>query len=236
MRTDMPKYQCPECEAVLRRDTPLAAGKKIKCPKCETVFLPESDEEAPPPPTPKKKPKPAAKAPPSDDDDDQVGGTYGVETEKADPAADKAKKAVKYGSLRDKFEKSKRGPAMAETVRPSNLILMQGIINCLAAITLMIYALWPFIFSESSPQGAAAREKVLIMVGAVVLFALGCMVSYGASKLQDLESYNWAMAGSIMAIISLAPTGAIGGLWAIQVLKKEEVIDGFEETLTARDY
>ena len=46
----MPKYQCPECEAVLRRAEAIAPGKKIRCPKCEAVFpanpLPD-DEPAP---------------------------------------------------------------------------------------------------------------------------------------------------------------------------------------------
>jgi len=233
----MPKYQCPECEAVLRRETPIAEGKKIKCPKCESVFAAVAiGEKKAPAEDAQKKAKAKPKAPPPDDEDDEVGGNYGLEKEEVDETAEKAKKGVKYGSLRDKFEKSKRGPAMAETVQPSNLCLMQGIIDCIVAIVLMMYALWPFIFSEASPKGADAREKVMIMVGAVALFALGCGCCYGASKLQDLESYQWAMAGCIMAIISLVPVGAVGGFWGVHVLKKEEVKDGFEETLTARDY
>ena len=43
----MPKYQCRDCHAVLRRAEAIATGKKIRCPKCESVFaaqpMPDDD-------------------------------------------------------------------------------------------------------------------------------------------------------------------------------------------------
>lgn len=232
----MPKYQCPECEAILKRDTAVEEGKKIKCPKCEVIFkaraLHETEEEKE---REKKKAKSSAARTSSDDDDDEEeGGTYTVvEDTKGDDAR---AKDVNYGSLRDKFAKSKRGPAMAETVRPSNLVLMQGFIDGLAGLGIVIVALWPFIFSEEAPKGTAARNKILFMLLGVFVFAIACVICYGASKLQDLESYTWAMIGCILAIISVAPTGAAGGIWGIVLLKNDEIKDAFEETQTMRDY
>src|SRR5215207_1363664 len=113
----MPKYQCPECEAVLRRAEAIPAGKKIRCPKCEAVFaaraMAEDEEEAPAasyalagssaPPKPKV---------PVEDDEDST--PYGVIKE--DP--NEARPEIHLGSLRDRFAKSKIGPAMYKTVVP----------------------------------------------------------------------------------------------------------------------
>jgi DNA-directed RNA polymerase subunit M/transcription elongation factor TFIIS len=243
----MPRYQCPECEAVLKRDTAVEEGKKIKCPKCEVIFKakamrPSKEEEEEEKEKAKKKDEKKAKAAAgapaagAEEEEEEEGGTYSVIKEPEDPEAEARRKEINYGSLRDKFEKSKRGPAMAETVRPSNFILMQGIIDCIAGVGLLMVMLWPFIFSEETPRGSAARNKILFMVLGVFIFAIGCLISYGASKLQSLESYNWAMTGCILAAISLLPTGAAGGIWGIVVLKDEDVIAGFEETKDARDY
>jgi len=246
----MPKYPCPACDAVLKREAPVPTGKKIRCPKCDFTFTAVNDEDdepvkKKPTPAPKKEadaPKKKVKAPkPSgDEDDEEVGGTYGLNTTEEDAEAKepkkKKKKEVEYGSLRDKYEKSKRGPAMAKTVKPSNLILLQGIIDCIVSLVTFVVGLWPFIFSAAMPRGGEATNQILIMLGGILGFGVGCLVCYGASKLQDLESYQWAMVGSILAIISILPTGLIGGLMSIKVLKDEEVLDGFEETVDARDY
>jgi len=242
----MPKYPCPACDAVLKREMPVPSGKKIRCPKCDFAFTAVNDEDDEPvkkkaKPAPKKEadaPKKKVKAAPKpsdDEDDEEVGGTYGLNTteeeaEAKDPKK-KKKKDVEYGSLRDKYEKSKRGPAMAKTVKPSNLILLQGVINCITSLVTFVIGLWPFIFSAATPRGGEATNQILIMVGGVLGFGVGCLICYGASKMQDLESHQWAMVGSILAIISVLPTGLIGGLMGIKVLKEEDVIEGFEETI-----
>lgn len=235
----MPKYQCPECFTVLKRDDTVEEGKKIKCPKCEVVFEAEAmTERGEKKPEPKKKKKAKAKAEPvkKAGDDEDEGGFYGVREEAEETAEEKDRRKVELGSLRDKFAKSNRGPAMATTVGPSNLLLLQGIVDCLAALALLVIALWPFVFSHDMPKGGRATEKIIMMVVAVFIFAVGCVVCYGASKLQDLGSYKWAMTGCVFGIISVLPTGAIGGVSGIMALKEETVKAGFEETLTTKDY
>jgi DNA-directed RNA polymerase subunit M/transcription elongation factor TFIIS len=231
------KYQCPECEVVMKRATKVEEGKKIKCPKCESIFkavpIDDPDEEK----AREQKSKTAQKkaAVPNDEDDDE-GGTYVVAEERADTAADVKAKEVSFGSLRDKYPKSKRGPAMAKTVAPSNLILMVGALTGIAALVYLCWGIWPFIFSEQGPTGAAARNRALLIASAVLLFACAALICHGGSKLHTLESQNWAMAGSILCILfGVPPFGIAAGVWGIVTLKDEEVLAGFEETAEKRD-
>ena len=222
----MPKYQCPECEAVLKRDMPVAEGKKIKCPKCEVIFKPVAMREAAEPEAERKKAKPVKKAAPAPvDDDDEIGGSYGVAEEKEDDDKEKKKKALNYGSLRDKYAKSKRGPAMAKLINLSNGLLFIGIVLFLASLAGVIVGLWPFVFSENMPRGAAARGKIFQIVGSVLgLVYAGC-ICFGGSKMHDLESYGWAMAGSIMTAVSGVGTGIAGLVIGLSIYNSAEEDD-----------
>ncbi len=272
----MPKYQCPECEAVLKRETPVAEGKKIKCPKCESIFKPVPMREAGAEPAPvKKMPKPVAKPAAVVDEDDEykIGGSYGVAAEKEDTAEEKKKKDVNYGSLRDKYAKSTRGPAMVRVVKLTNGLLMVGLVVALGGMATVIVGLWPFVFTQEMPRGSEARTQILKIVAGVISFIYGGCICYGGSKMHDLGSYGWAMAAAVMTtiagaagiisglvwlfnitrtegeegpnfiliIVDLAVLGAVTyatvvGSKTIARLREESVRDGFEETLTARDY
>jgi len=216
----MPKYQCPECAAVLRRENPVAPGKKIRCPKCETVFVAEPiRDEAPAGDNVKKKPRPETKAEakplpkkPVDDDEDEEGGTYGIAADEPEDA-NKKNRDVDYGSLRDKYEKSTRGPAMARLVNMSSGMLAIGILTVLGSVIGIMVLLWPFIFSDDSPTGREARTQILLIVAGVFGGVYGGCICYAASKLHELESYAWSIAGVILiGIIGLGFTicGIIG--------------------------
>jgi hypothetical protein len=197
----MPKYQCPECEAVLKRETPVPAGKKIKCPKCEVVFAPEALRDvAATPENVKKKAKAAKKSAPTDDDEEE-GGAYELNKGGDETPAEKKKKKVNYGSLRDKFAKSKRGPAMARVVSLSNKTLLLGIIYAILCLIGIMSGLWPFIFSDKPPTGGAAGAKIWQVVSSVVMLIYVFCVCVGGSKMHTLESYAWAMTGAVMMLI-----------------------------------
>lgn len=227
----MPRYQCPECDAVLKREQPVPAGKKIKCPKCEFVFAAKvlSEEEEKPRAKPAKAkiakkedlPIPLAVAPVANpnDDDDLIPYTI-VHTDE-----DKDKPELYFGSLRDKYAKAKRGPAMAKTVTASNILIGEGILSCFGAIGILLWAIFPLVFSHDPLTDKQVREQVLLMVVGVVVFAWGSVICYGASKLQNLDSYRWSMIGACMGLLPL-----LGGIMAIVVLRDEEVVAGFEET------
>ncbi|WP_020472105.1 hypothetical protein [Zavarzinella formosa] len=284
----MPRYQCPECEAILKRAEAVPAGKKLKCPKCAFVFAPKALPEEPkeetiglagePPPPP---PKPAAKKVVYEDEDGPIGlaadpvddkpkaptaaqkkeekaaeeeedskGQYGVLTEKKEEAAPE----INFGSLRDKFAKSKVGPAMYLTVNASNWLLRLGIFSCICAIAKAFFDIFPLIFCEVSPIRPFIRPQITLLIFDFIVFCLGGVMCAGASRLHDLRSFTMAMIGSIMAIVIympicimaagffillFGPAGlmmavAIGlisfvGVWCIIVMLKPAVREGFKE-------
>lgn len=250
----MPKYQCPECEAVLRRAEAIAPGKKIRCPKCEAVFpanpLPD-DEPAPEqaagyalagaPSTPTK-PKPLP--------DEENSDPYRVIKE----TGDEPKPEIHLGSLRDKFAKSKIGPAMFKTVLPSNWLLRLGLFSCVVAVAWFGFALFPIVFCEVTPLRPFIRPRVDMMLRATLMFSFGSIMCLGASKMHDLTSYAWSIIGACMALLIYVPTGiltalllllifgplamllaaavlglSLVGVWALIVLFNPLVREGFRE-------
>lgn len=194
-----------------------AADKKAKTPAAAASEAPAKKEEAK---------KPAH----SDGDEDESGGTYGVVKE---AGQENAEPAVKFEDLRKKFPKSKRGPAMAITVTPSNLMILFGMIGALFDIGWFMRHLWPFIFSNDVPKGNAATNHIIWLVACVISFCIHCLVCYGASKMHTLESIGWAWTGAILSIISCGILGWIAGGMAVAALQRDEVKEGFEETLNA---
>lgn len=338
----MPRYQCPECEAILKRDLAVPAGKKLKCPKCAFIFAPKALPEAvkpepakkaePPKLGPKKEEPVGLAAPPAPvfqpavgsaekvvededgiigladlntaydqnagaiklafqptvggkdkvvededgaiglapetdspnikntaqkkkqekDDEDEGAGNYGVLTEKKEDAPE-----VNFGSLRDKFAKSKIGPAMYMTVGPSNWLLRLGLFSCTAAVLKAFYDVFPLIFCEVAPLRPFIRPQITLMLFDLIVFGLGAVMCSGASRLHDLGSFAWAIIGSVMAIViympiciaaasilllMFGPTGlmmaiAIGmisfvGVWCLIVIFKPAVREGFKERET----
>lgn len=219
----MPKYQCPECEAVLRRADAIPAGKKIRCPKCEAVFpakaMAEGDEDAK---AASKEPaagyalagaptKPAK--PPVDDDDEENSNPYGVIKE--DP--NEVRPEIHLGSLRDRFAKSAIGPASFRTVIPSNWLLRLGLISCIVAVATFIVGVWPIIFCEANPLRPFIRPRVTIMIGATIQFSFGAIMCIGASRMHDLTSYPWAIVGSLMAILIYVPKAIMNAMEMIKI-------------------
>src|SRR5262249_20310934 len=192
----MPKYQCPECEAVLRRAEAIAPGKKIKCPKCEAVFPAKA--------LPEDEPAPAAaegaqtygvagakaEAPPKPPlDDDENSDPYRVIRE----TGQDNKPEIYLGSLRDRFAKSKIGPAMYKTVIPSNWLLRLGLFTCIVAVIYFIVALFPIIFCEATPLRPFIRPRVNLMIHATFMFVFGGIMCTGAARMHDLTSYTWSI-------------------------------------------
>jgi hypothetical protein len=213
----MPKYQCPECEAFLRRAEAITPGKKIRCPKCEAIFpakaLPD-DEPEPGAATGYAvagAKAPAPKAPPVEEEN---SNPYAVIRE----TGDDIKPEIFLGSLRDRFAKSKIGPAMYKTVIPSNWLLRLGLFSCVWAVFLFIYGLWPIIFCEANPLRPFIRPRVDIMLRATAIFSFGGIMCIGAAKMHDLTSYPWSIIGSIMALIIYIPIGIIFALLIILIM------------------
>jgi phage FluMu protein Com len=253
----MPKYQCTNCEAVLRRAEAIAPGKKIRCPQCEAVFpanaLPDDE--------PAKEPAagyavagapagPKAPPPKTVEEEAENSNPYAVIRE----TGEEVKQELYLGSLRDKFAKSKIGPAMFKTVIPSNWLLRLGLFSCAAAMFYFILGVWPIVFCEADPIRPFIRPRVSIMIHATFMFTFGAIMCIGASKMHDVMSYTWSIIGAIMALLIYIPTGimfalfivlilgpigmllaalvlalALVGLWCLIVLMSPLVREGFRE-------
>jgi hypothetical protein len=212
-------YRCPECGANLKLANPVAPGKKLKCPKCQTIFAPTAESAAPPKaaaPKPAAKaaaPKPLAAPKPKPVVDDEEDGAYAVirepepppkeEEEEEDEAPAKGKKKGAKGKKKKETEaevkqrapRSKRGPAASELQAPSNALLSASAVSCVCAVVSFMVVLWPIVFSDKPVEN---WEERLLWIGAIVTaFLYNGVVALGAVKMQNLESYVWAMIAAV---------------------------------------
>jgi rubredoxin len=234
----MPSYTCPNCGTDLQRKEPIPAGKKMKCPVCAHIFAPVAVEapaadedlpiklaDEPEPPKPaapaaasssskakggKGPPPPPVKAQKDVEEEEDDRKDYGVVQEKEEE--DGKKPEISYGSLRDKFAKSKIGPAQYITVKPSNWLLRLGLFSCIMGLFMAVVACWPIIFSLVPPPRVFIRPAMNVALIGFAQFCCGAFICYGASKLQDLTSFPIALAGSIVACLFYTPFCIIAGL------------------------
>src|SRR5579871_1917102 len=221
----MHQYTCPKCKALLRRQEPVPAGKKLKCPKCATIFAPDS----------------AANSKAKDDDGDRT--PYVVVTDAdTDESIQEERQRAAMGLVTDPFEKSKRGPAQRLVIVPSNFLTAAGILMGIACIGLFLYGIFPLVFQtyyldtphykaispaqRASEWKSVQTERAIYMSGAIVGFLYAGLIMVGAFKMRTLESYGWAVAGSIMCILSpLLPIG----IMCLITMRDKKVIEGFAE-------
>ncbi len=203
-----------------------------------------ADEKTPPRPAkpaaakaaaPKAVAKPAAVPPPppppshAADDDDDIN-PYGVikETEEELKLAEKNK--PKFTDVKDKFKRSVRGPAQAILVLPTNLLVAEGALCGLVGVGLIIVGIWPLIFTDAPPSDEEIAEQLVTIFMGLVGLTWGSLICLGASRMQNLESYAWALAGSVLGILPL-----FAGIFAILALRDPRVIAGFQEMEGAVD-
>lgn len=218
----MHQYTCPKCKTVLKREQPVAEGKKIKCPKCENIFAAVAA---------KAEPAKAAKSKHAEDDDRNPYAVMNEEDEDEKMREEKQRAAM--GLIKDRFEKSARGPAISLIVRPAAYLLGAGVITCTLAFACLFVGIFPLVFSEFYKQGpndpklskeekakrgqaeyeALVTRSMILIPSSVFVFAFGSLVCVGAFKMRALESLSWAWVGSIMAIPAAPGNGA--GVFAI---------------------
>ena len=236
-------YTCPnaDCGVTLKTPSRVPAGKKVKCPKCGRQFVPEPEEQpaAAGPGTFKladepAKPAAAAKKNPRAHDDDEdpesVKKGYGVVKETEEEVEQAEKNRPKFGEVQDKFKKSTRGPAIGLLVTATNLLTAEGLITALAGLVVFVVGMWPLVFNDAPPGDEETEEAIITMILGLVGFGWGALICVGASQMQDLASYPWAMVGAVLGILPL-----LVGIYAIIMLQNPRVKAGFEEIAGALD-
>lgn len=197
----MPEYPCPECGSRLRSAKPLSGKKKIKCPKCEAVFLPEVDEDEPeeeeeaPPPKPAK-PEKIVKVQASGDDE-----VYKFRDEDEEDEKSKKLREEALAPVKDRLPKSARGPALATCQAPTNQMLATSSFTCFSCVVSLLTTIWPMVFREEPMPSADKATAWLTVILAVACFAYSGVICVGAVKMQNVESYSFAMIASIMTLL-----------------------------------
>src|SRR5262249_7033755 len=215
------KLTCPDCGKVLRPAKPLPAGKKVKWPEGGALFVAQDDE------VPKatftaasakrgakaaaggaKQAKPAKKAKQPDDekpkapdgtipfadDEDDGPATYAFE------AGDKHEEP-EIDHVPDTSIKDLRGPAQEAVMRPSNYMILCGVLGALSYLILPGIILIPVMFpvpEHVEPEGsgaaapAATEKKAEKKENSVFT-----MFSW---DLTDIATYRWW----VITLLSLA--------------------------------
>lgn len=218
-------FKCPECKTEFKTGKRPPEGKKIRCKHCEATFTPKVRElEAAAPPIPEQ---PAAK--PIDDPDNDAN-PYGVVEEIDTEEQKAAKKKVRFDGVDDRKKRSARGPAMSLLVMPANLLIAEGALTFLIGLGTMVWGLWPLIFTDVSPSEDDYADQLPIVLFGILLAVWGAMICLGASRMQNLESYTWAMTGAVLGILPL-----LVGVFALIMLRNPKVIEGFMEVEGAMD-
>ncbi len=155
---------------------------------------------------------------------------YGVVKESEDELRLIEKNKPKFGDVADKFKKSARGPAQAILVLPVNLLIAEGSVTGIIGVLAIVYGLWPLIFTDAPPSEEEIAEQLVIIFGGFVCLLWGSLICHGASKMQELESYAWALVGGVIGIFPF-----LAGIFALVALRDPRVLAGFEEVEGALD-
>ena len=243
----MPQYKCPECSKLLSMQQAPPAGKKIVCPACKTAFVPHAVAVAATPVAAKPvaakpvaaapvaaaaAPIPLAPPPPPPppvsthhkdaDDEDSTPYTIQQETEEEKKLAEINK--PKFGEVKDKFKKSKRGPAVALLVLPTNLMIAEAGVCVFLGIAMTVIGGWGLVFSDSIPSSEELSDAMFTMFCGGFSILWGIIIAIGAAKMSNLGSYAWAVAGACIAVLPL-----FAGVFALIALQDPRVKDGFRE-------
>lgn len=195
-----------------------------------------ADDRKPRPAKPVAKPakpvaaRPAAPPPPPPPIDDEPIGSYGVIKESEEELRLAEANKPKFTNLADKYKKSARGPAQALLVLPVNLLIAEALLTGIAAVGAVIVGLWPLVFTDAPPSDEEIAEQVVIIFAGLVALLWACIIAVGASKMQALESYAWAMIGAVFGIVPL-----LAGIFALVTLRDQRVLKGFAEVEGAVD-
>lgn len=207
--------QCPECSRTVRVPDDLI-GQAVRCPTCRAQFpataLPDEGaaiQAAAPPETPA--PLPDLPAPPPRDF--------------VDYSRDRA-------TLRRRALDDVQGPATGLIVTAILGIIVQ-IGSLIFTVGTAMYIMQQVPPGTPGPQaGELALQFASNAIGMVVGVTTGIVVLIGARKMKALESYGFAMASSILALIPcISPCCFLGlpiGIWALVVINRPEIKDAFD--------
>ncbi|HEY3789341.1 MAG TPA: hypothetical protein VGL71_10825 [Urbifossiella sp.] len=233
------RVKCPKCTqmfAPVPVEAPVAIVDEEAPKPAGTFKFADDDDKKKPPASKKATSKPATPPPPppmdptkkpieEEEDDASIKRGYGVIQESQEEIEKAEEAKVNFGNVEDKYKKSARGPAIAMLVMPSNLLIIEGFITAILGLGMLLYGLWPLAFNDAPAGDEETEEAIVTMLLGCLTFGWGGLICFGASKMQELGSYMWAMMGAVMGVLPF-----FVGIFALMVLQNPKVKEGFEES------
>tara|TARA_B100001971_G_C18121306_1_gene499573 strand:- start:217 stop:837 length:621 start_codon:yes stop_codon:yes gene_type:complete len=146
----------------------------------------------------------------------------------SDPVPGQPQRAVNLQAVQQMVS----GPATFMMV----LSIITLVVILLALIAILVGGSAAGIFGNLPPEAQAelAIEGVANIIQYTLALISNTAILIGAIKMKNMRSYSWAMAASILCILSgcgcCCPLGPGAGIWAIVVLSKPEVKAAFDQT------
>lgn len=207
------EFYCTQCNRLLRTPDD-SVGKQAKCPECSAILVvPPASTANPRPETPVVESNNPYQAP-TPHVPDRATAAFASSMGKASPASRVA------------------GPAIA-------LIVTAGI-----GILMSLFFLALNLLAIGVAQGNQQDQFAMMFQGGFgailgfVRIAVDSVTIVGAIKMKNLSSYNFAMAGAILAMIPCINSCCLltmpFGIWALVVLQDNEVRQAFISELQGR--
>jgi hypothetical protein len=108
---------------------------------------------------------------------------------------------------------------------PSNLLIFEGVATAIGGLLMFVIGMWPLVFNDAPPGDEETEEAIVMMLLGIMTLFWGGFICFGASQMQELNSYLWAMAGAVAGVVPL-----LVGIYAIIMLQNPKVKAGFEES------
>ncbi len=218
------EFRCTECQKLLRTgdDT---AGKQAKCPECGSLMAVPSASETPreiPPPPPPETPGSPFSAP-------------GPEPSSAGDPENPYQSPTQYGPAEQMPFAPSAAYASSRVAGPAIALIVTGALG----ITLQVVnfaGTFLQIGMMGAGRGAMQPFPMAVPMGVMAVqyavpFIMGIVVILGAIKMKNLQSYGFAMAAAIIAMIPcVGPCCLLGlpfGVWALVVLCDDQVKAAF---------
>jgi predicted Zn finger-like uncharacterized protein len=220
------QVRCPSCHAALRVPDALL-GKNVKCPKCETTFVAETEAPAEPEgivrePVPSARRRPT---PPEEFDEELPPDEEYEEEDNRPRRRGLRRRSALAASM-------VAGPAIA-------LMVVGGLDIGIGVLNLLLKLLHVGLFAAGQAAGAGRGPGVNAGIvaeimggvfGSIMDIVFGSIITFGAVKMKQLNSYGLAMTTCILAMLPCFNCCCLGlpfGIWGLVMLNKPEVKDAF---------
>ncbi|MDB5307437.1 MAG: hypothetical protein JWO38_1639 [Gemmataceae bacterium] len=208
---------CPACGEPLEVDDEYRAWK-VRCPRCRHEFRPAD-----------------------------VAGTADEPGDYPPPPRRSRRRSDTWLSDDEVVARAK-----ALVAGPASWLRVLGVLGVLAGLVGIVGAVAFGMYVAENPAQAKRDMKVqneedlivnVVLIGVCSVFSLvfGGLMTYGAIKMGRLESHGWAVATSVLAIVSILfctcclVTGVPLGIWGLVTLTRPDVQAGFDVVARRRD-